>query len=76
MKRRLLSMLLVLTMLLSLIPTAVFAVEVEDSDNDGTINYVSFGASNVNGYGLAGYLDEDVTAANKATANVYCKKIN
>ena len=52
MKRRILSMLLVLTMLLSLVPTAVFAVQGEEKTE---INYVSLGDSMTNGYGLPGY---------------------
>lgn len=35
------------------------------------LNYVSFGASNTNGYGLSGYLPEGTTAENKADANVF-----
>lgn len=54
---------LVLCMLLSMAPMGVFAAE--------TIDYVSLGASNVNGYGLDGYLPADTTAANKNTANVF-----
>ncbi len=42
-----------------------------DVDGDGKIDYVSLGASNVNGYGLNGYLPEGVTAENKNTSNVY-----
>ena len=52
MKRRILSMLLVLTMLLSLVPTAVFAVE---GDEPEALNYVSLGDSMTNGYGFEGY---------------------
>ncbi len=42
-----------------------------DVDGDGKLDYVSFGASNVNGYGLQGYLPEGITADNKADANVF-----
>lgn len=46
-----------------------------DADNDGTINYVSLGASNANGYGLYGYLDDGIMAdpvpSFKLTENVY-----
>ncbi len=42
-----------------------------DVDGDGKLDYVSLGASNVNGYGLQGYLPEGTTAADKADANVY-----
>ena len=74
MKRRLLSIVLVFAMLLSMVPTAL-AVEITDGDDDGTINYVSLGASNTNGYGHRGYLPgkvtEDPLAASKADMNVY-----
>jgi len=56
---------LVFCMLLSIAPMGVFASE------PATIDYVSLGASNVNGYGLDGYLPEGTTAANKNTANVF-----
>ncbi len=42
-----------------------------DVDGDGRLDYVSLGASNVNGYGLQGYLPAGTTAADKLTANVY-----
>jgi lysophospholipase L1-like esterase len=58
-------------MLAGFVPTAAFAAEVKDGNDDGVINYVSFGASNVNGYGLTGYMHAGVTAENKDTANVY-----
>lgn len=45
---------LVLCMLLSMVPMGVFAAE--------TINYVSIGASNVNGYGLTGYFTNEARA--------------
>lgn len=50
--------------------TTTFAA-VEDAFTGDTVNYVSLGASNVNGYGLDGYLPEGTTAANKNTANVF-----
>ncbi len=61
------SLILVLTLFagLFLVNTNVNAEEKE------TFNYVSFGASNVNGYGLDGYMPDGVTAENKDTANVY-----
>ena len=65
------AMLLTLCMLAGFVPTAAFAAEVKDGNDDGVINYVSFGASNVNGYGLTGYMPAGVTAENKDTANVY-----
>ena len=71
MKRRLLSMLLVLAMLLTMVPTAIFAVDPEEEE----LKYVSLGASNTNGYGIRGYLPGEVTedplAASKAEMNVY-----
>ena len=36
-----------------------------------TVNYVSIGASNTNGYGLVGYLPDGVTAVMKDEANVF-----
>ena len=69
--KRLLSIALTLVMILSMIPAAAAVELAELVGENGTINYVSFGASNANGYGLAGYLDEDVTAANKYEYNVY-----
>ena len=51
MKRRILSVVLALTMLLSLVPTAVFAVE----GTEPAKKYVSLGDSMTNGYGLDGY---------------------
>ena len=62
-----LSLILVLTLFASL-----FLVNTNvNAEDEETFNYVSFGASNVNGYGLDGYMPEGITAANKATANVY-----
>ena len=59
MKRRLLSILLVLTMLLSMVPVSVFATDSTTGEVHGTtapmINYVSLGDSMTNGYGLDGY---------------------
>ena len=49
------SCLLVLCMLLSIVPRGVFA-------SGETINYVSLGASNVNGYGLDGYFTAEAIA--------------
>ena len=62
-----LSLILVLALFASLflVNTNVNAEEKE------TFNYVSFGASNVNGYGLDGYLPEGTTAQNKYDANVF-----
>ena len=51
---------------LSFVVNAPDAKEEKDS-----LNYVSFGASNVNGYGLTGYLPDGVTAKDKAKENVY-----
>lgn len=65
------AVLLVLCMVAGFVPTAVFAAEVKDGNGGDIINYVSFGASNVNGYGLEGYIPAGTTAANKDTANVY-----
>ena len=65
--RSALAMVLAICMVLSFCPVAAFAV---DADDD-VMNYVSFGASNVNGYGLSGYLPNGVTAMDKDDANVY-----
>ena len=68
MKRRLLSVLLVLAMLLSLVPTAVFATEGDSGteaanpyDTNGIegVQYVALGDSMTNGYGLSGYYPKD-----------------
>ena len=61
MKKRLMSVLLALAMVITMIPTTAFAAEVSDADNDGPIHYVSLGASNTNGYGHRGYLPPEVT---------------
>ena len=55
MKKRLIALLLALTMVVSILPISAFAAEEEEK-----LNYVSLGASNVNGYGMHGYLIEDV----------------
>ncbi len=67
--RRVLACVLAISMVLGMSSTS-FAT-VEDLFTENTINYVSLGASNVNGYGLDGYLPEGTTAANKNTANVF-----
>ena len=70
MKRRVLSIMLVLAMIVSLVPATIFA-----ADSEEPIKYVSLGASNTNGYGIRGYLPgsvtEDPLAADKTTLNVY-----
>ena len=73
MKRRVLAIVLVLAMVLTMVPTSVFAADTRSTETEETkpLNYVSFGASNVNGYGLSGYLDEGVTAETKDANNVY-----
>ena len=60
-----------LILVLTLVASFFFASTNVKANDKETFNYVSFGASNVNGYGLDGYMPEGVTAANKATANVY-----
>lgn len=67
--RRTVAFVLVLSMVLGMSATTCAAVE--DFFAEDTIHYVSLGASNVNGYGLDGYLPEGITAANKNTANVF-----
>ena len=68
-----LSALLALCMIVAMVPAAVLGAEVEDVNGDDVINYVSIGASNVNGYGMRGYLGEDVYEYPllKQTANIY-----
>ena len=72
MKKRLIALFLVLSMVVSVLPVSVFAStetgngEKEtadrhwDTNGDGVVNIVTFGASNVNGFGLDGYLPEEV----------------
>ena len=77
MKKRIISILLVLSMIVSMLPVSVFAEMGEgssssvgeslqsttrnwDTNGDGVVNIVTFGASNVNGFGLDGYLPEEV----------------
>ena len=71
---KLTAMLLVVCMMFSFSSVAMAAVidDVVNTDDD-VVNYVSIGASNVNGYGMRGYLDEDVYEYPllKATANIY-----
>ena len=60
MKKRILSFLLVLTMLLSIAPVSVFATDSTTSEapvesDPNSINYVSLGDSMANGYGFVGY---------------------
>ena len=64
---------LALCMVLSCVPFSAFAREVSDVNDDGVINYVSLGASNVNGYGMHGYLSEEIYEYPllKETANIY-----
>ena len=62
-----LALVLAICMVIGVIPATAFAAE---SESD-VLNYVSFGASNANGYGLSGYMPAGTTAANKDTANVY-----
>ena len=59
---------------------SVFAADVKedlDIDNDGVINYVSFGASNTNGFGLKGYVPDEVyeNPVLKFAHNVYGYKM-
>lgn len=71
-----LSLMLVLCMLISMAPAA-FAVEVPDANRNNSIDYVAIGASNVNGYGMRGYINEaDMIAAEldwtrKLHANIF-----
>ena len=52
MKKRLMSVVLALAMVISLVPTTAFAANEPEKE---TINYVSLGDSTTNGYGLSGY---------------------
>ncbi len=67
--RRVLAYVLVFSMVLGMNTTTFAAVG--DMFVENTINYVSLGASNVNGYGLDGYLPPGTTAEDKNTANVF-----
>ncbi len=64
---KLTSVAVLLCLLLSIFAPTVMAIEVEEGDANiapmaekEDFNYVSIGASNVNGYGMHGYLEEDV----------------
>ncbi len=67
-----LALVLAFALMVGAVPMAVFANTAEN-DDDKTINYVSLGASNVNGYGMHGYLEEDIYEYPllKETANIY-----
>ena len=67
MRKRLLALLLALTMVVSILPVSVFAVELEKDP----LIYVSIGDSMTNGYGLDGYDGESgvVNYANDTYAN-------
>ena len=65
--RSALAMVLAVCMVIGFCPVAAFAT---GADED-VLNYVSFGASNANGYGLEGYMPANVTAENKEGNNVY-----
>lgn len=52
MSKRIISILLVLSMIVSMLPVSVFA---DEQGEDNTIKYVSLGDSMTNGYGLTGY---------------------
>ncbi|MBP3334266.1 MAG: hypothetical protein J6M35_09505, partial [Clostridia bacterium] len=68
--RKVLSFFMAALMVFGVASTGLVVVAQE---NDNTINYVSLGASNVNGYGMHGYLDEKVYEYPllKETANIY-----
>ena len=64
MKKRLMALLLALTMVVSILPVSVFAVDTEptqdvvsslDKDGNNAINYVALGDSMTNGFGMPGY---------------------
>ena len=61
---KIISLVMVFTMLFSVSATTISAAaEGNSGDSDivkETLNYVSLGASNVNGYGMHGYLEEEV----------------
>jgi len=72
MKKRIISLLIVACLMFGTCSTAL-AVTIEDVNGDNVINYVSLGASNVNGYGMRGYLPDGVYDApwTKESANIY-----
>ena len=63
-----LAMILALCMIISACPVTAFA-----ADGDDTLSYVALGASNTNGFGLMGYLPENLynNPVNKMTGSVY-----
>ena len=78
--KRVLSLLVVAVMMLGVCAPVVSAIGPieqlhKDSAGEGTLHYVSLGASNTNGFGHHGYLPpevyEDPLAANKAQMNDY-----
>ncbi len=78
--RRVISLLIISVMLISVASPIISAagnIEKLHKDNadDGKLHYVSLGASNTNGYGHHGYLDDDIyedpLAAPKAEMNDY-----
>ena len=74
--KRTVAFMLSMLMVLSVCSTALVVYAVEGwPPADSTIDYVSLGASNTNGYGHRGYLPGEVTedplAATKADLNVY-----
>jgi hypothetical protein len=74
---KLLSLVMVFTILFSVSATTISAaaagVDSHAEEEKEELNYVSLGASNVNGYGMHGYLGEDVYKYPllKQTANIY-----
>ena len=79
---KLLSLVMVFTILFSVSATTISAaaagVDSHAEEEKEELNYVSLGASNVNGYGMHGYLGEDVYKYPllKQTANIYGYKQN
>ena len=74
---KIVSMVMVITILFSICSTTISAAVLYNeqptiASDKKTLNYVSFGASNVNGFGLEGYLPENVTDfGQKDEYNVY-----
>ncbi len=71
-----LSIILAVCMIFNALPMSIFAsltAEALDKNGNNTINYVSLGASNVNGFGMEGYLPPEVIQdpENYGTKNVY-----
>lgn len=73
--RSVVSMVLALTLVFGMTPAAFAATGTTAQSDDAEFHYVSLGASPTNGYGMRGYLEDEVyqdpTTFDKNTSNVY-----